>query len=86
MLPWRQRAGLFCNSFLLFSQICFVEALTSINVGDAAFLKVSKSVSSQAAVCFVPPGLECDGFLQWKIKHLHFYQPNRKVDFAFPCF
>lgn len=84
MLPRRKHAGLF-RSLLLFSQICFVEELTSVNVGNAVFLKVSKSVRSQAAVYFVPPGLECDGFLQWKIRHLHFYQPNEKVEFAFLC-
>lgn len=32
----------------------------------------------QTAVYFVPPGLECDGFLQRKIKQLHFYQPYKK--------
>lgn len=45
---------------------------------------------SQAEVYFVPPGLECDVFLQWKISLIppaFFIHPmeKKKKEFAFLC-
>lgn len=42
------------------------------------YLKVSESVLRQTTVYFVPPGLERDGFLQRKIKQLHFLSAVQK--------
>lgn len=53
---------------------------------EMAFFKVNKSVMSQAEVYFVPPGLECDIFLQWKISLIppvSFIHPMEKPEFAF---